>query len=228
MIIAIAVIIVSGGMAVPFVVGTRIKGVDPFQIAAYSWVVAGFIAVIAKSRYVSEWPWHDFLRGHVVCRSVKNVCNVTRINSQVVLMYLFLEESMNTLRTRGPYNGMFERKAEGSDRFAIDEAAHLSTMLASGYIILKVLNEFGEHLICLDVRKGSKGTAPLLKEFDEHLACEDFDKDADENVLAKESNANSQNLGGDTKGFKRVKKLQKVKFRYNKVLGLYIGNAKFG
>ena len=75
-IMTIAVIIVCGGMVVPFVVGTRIRGVDPFQIAAYSWVVAGFVTIIAKSRYVSEWPWHDFLRGHVVCRSVKDVCDV--------------------------------------------------------------------------------------------------------------------------------------------------------
>jgi hypothetical protein len=238
-IITIAVIIVAGGMAVPFVVGTRIKGVDPFQIAAYAWVVAGFITIIAKSRYVSEWPWHDFLRGHVVCRSVKDVCDVTRLDSQIVLMYLLLEESMNTLQTKGPYNGMFLRKSGGSDGFAIDEAVQISTMLASGFIILKVLNEFGEHLICLDIRKGSKGSAPLLKVMDEHLACLDFDKDADENVLAKESGNAGQvvnpdtskgpkKIGDDTKGFKRVKKLQRVKFRYNKVLGLYIGDAKFG
>jgi hypothetical protein len=230
-IIAIAVIIVGGGMAVPFAVGTRIRGVDPFQIAAYSWVVAAFITIIAKSRYVSEWPWHDFLRGHVICSSVKDICDVTRIDSQMVLLYLLLEESMSTLRTKGPYNGMFTRKTEGSDGFAIDEAVQISTMLASGFIILKVLNEFGEHLICLDVRKGSKGKAPLLKELDEHLACLDFDKDADENVLAQESLNNGQivkRLGDDTKGFKRVKRLQMVKFRYNKVLGLYIGDTKFG
>ena len=128
----------------------------------------------------------------------------------MVLMYLLLEERVNTLQTKGPYNGMFLRKAEGSNGFAVDEAVQISTMLASGFVILKVLNEFGEHLICLDVRIGSKGSAPLLKEHDEHLACMDVDKDV------------------DSKGSKRVKKLHKNKFRYNKVLGLYIGDDKFG
>ncbi len=88
-VIGVCLLIVCGGMAVPFAVGTRIRGVDPFQITTFAWLTAGFIAVLAKSRYVSEWPWHDFLRGHVVCRSVGDVCDVTGIDSQTVLSTFF-------------------------------------------------------------------------------------------------------------------------------------------
>src|SRR5277367_1502261 len=165
-------------MAIPFAVGTRIRGVDPFQITTFAWVLAGFIAIVAKSRYVSEWPWHDFLRGHVICRSIKDVCDVTSMYSQMVLMYLLLEERDKTHRTKGPYNGMFSRKAEDKTGFAIDEATRLSTMLASGYILLKVLNEHGEHLICLDIRKGSKGEGPLKGETGRFLSCMDIGKDS--------------------------------------------------
>src|ERR1700722_11857733 len=72
-IIAIAIVIILGGMAIPFVVKNKIEGVDPFQITTYCWFLAGFITILAKSRYVSEWPWHDFLRGRVVCQSISDV-----------------------------------------------------------------------------------------------------------------------------------------------------------
>ncbi len=55
-IISIAVIVVCGSMSVPFVVRDAISGVDPFQFATFAWVTMGFFVVIAKSRYVSEWP----------------------------------------------------------------------------------------------------------------------------------------------------------------------------
>lgn len=42
-----------------------------------------------------------------------------------------------------------------SEGFAIDEPVQLSTMLASGFVILKVASHHGEHLICLDARKRS-------------------------------------------------------------------------
>jgi hypothetical protein len=228
-------------MAIPFAVGTRIRGVDPFQITTFSWVLAGFLTIFAKSRYVSEWPWHDFLHGQVICRSVKDVCDVTRIDPQMVLMYLLLEEQVTTLRTKGPYNGMFLRKSEDSSGFTIDEPTHISTMLASGFIILKVLNEFGEHLVCLDVRKGKKGEAPWLRDEREYLACMDLDSEADYWLLNEAEpplpplceknqalNARRSPQGRENGTRDKVKKLRKHKFRVNKVLGLYVANARFG
>jgi hypothetical protein len=239
-IIGVAILIVCGGMSVPFAAGTRIRGVDPFQITTFSWLIAGFIAVLAKSRYVSEWPWHDFLRGQVVCRSIKEVVDVTGINAQMVLVNLLHEERFNILQTKGPYNGMFGRKAEGSSGFAIDEPVDLTTMLASGFVILKVLNEFGEHLICLDIRKGSPGEAPEKGQFEKHLACMNIGKDAmydtldstwDEKNLtdnaAKDAGPESH-LRRLTQEENKVKKLTTVSFRFNRVLGLYVWDSKFG
>jgi hypothetical protein len=239
-IIGIAILIVCGSMAVPFIVGTRIRGVDPFQITTFGWIVAGFIAVLAKSRYVSEWPWHDFLRGRVVCRSIKDVFDVTGIDSQMVLLNLLHEERLNTLRTKGPYNGMFARKADDANAFAIDEAVELSTMLASGFIILKVLNEFGEHLICMDVRKGTRGMAPEKGVWGEFLAYLDIGKDSMYDTLdhKQEEVQGDSKVDQDTKknvkhqkgktSEEKVKKLSVVQFRWNKVLGLYINDSKFG
>lgn len=225
-IISLAILIVCGGVAVPFAVGTRIRGVDPFQITTFAWLLAGFITIIAKSRYVSEWPWHDFLRGRVVCRSVKEVCDVTGIDSQMVLMYLLLEERSNTLRTKGPYNGMFIRVAEGSNGFSIDEPVQLSTMLASGFIILKVLNEYGEHLVCLDVRKGSAGQAPMTNQVEELLACMNIYKDAESNALDEVGVIEGR--GTSRQELEKVKKLTLVKLRWFKILGLYIHDSTFG
>jgi len=222
LVIGIAIIIVCGGMSVPFIVGTDIRGVDPFQITTFAWIIAGFIAVLAKSRYVSEWPWHDFLRGHVVCRSVKDICDVTGMDAQMILLNLLHEEYLNTLRTKGPYNGMFGRKSDDSNGFAIDEAVDLSTMIASGFVILKVLNEFGEHLICLDIRRGTQSQQPEKGLWGDYLACMDIGKDIMFDTL-------DQGLGQrKRKSDDKVKKLSVKSFRWNKVLGLYIQDSKFG
>jgi hypothetical protein len=51
---------------------------------------------------------------------------------------------------------MFSRKRKGgATGFAINQPVYLSTILVGGFIILKVLNEKGEHLICMDVQKGT-------------------------------------------------------------------------
>ena len=54
-VLAVCIIIVGGGLDLPFTVGTRIAGVDPFQFATFAWLVVGFILVVAKNRHVSEW-----------------------------------------------------------------------------------------------------------------------------------------------------------------------------
>lgn len=229
-IILLAMLVVFGGMAVPFAVGTRIRGVDPFQITTFAWFVAGFFVILAKSRYVSEWPWHDFLRGQVVCRSIKDVCDVTGIDTQVVLMNLLHEERENTLTTKGPYNGMFGRRSDDARGFSIDVPVQLLTMLASGFVVLKVVNEKGEHLLCLDVRKGVEGVGITVLENDQNLSCMDIGKDELQTAFddrASRSAWSTMNRFTKTSQ-EKVIRLSLHDFRYNKVLGLYIRDSRFG
>ena len=229
-IIILAMLVVFGGMAVPFAVGTRIRGVDPFQITTFAWFVAGFFVILAKSKYVNEWAWHDFLRGQVVCRSIKDVCDVTGIDTQVVLMNLLHEERENTLTTKGPYNGMFGRRSEDTHGFSIDVPVQLLTMLASGFVVLKVVNEKGEHLLCLDVRKGVDGVGTIVLENDEYLSCMDIGKDELQTAFddrASKSAWSTMNRFAKAKE-EKVIRLSVHNFRYNKVLGLYIRDSRFG
>lgn len=237
-ILTLAIIIVGGSLAVPFTVGTRIAGVDPFQITTFAWLLAGFILIGAKSRYVNEWPWHDFLRGQVVCRSVGDVRDVTGINAQTILMYLLHNERKTTLVTKGPHNGMFGRVSREGGGFSIDEPVQLSTMLASGFVVLKVLNEKGEHLICIDVRKGSNWdiaikneSAKVLACLDmgkEDLSCEDTDSDENSGTEEEQSNHGQKRTGNEGLKADKVLKLVEVEFRWNKMLGLYVKDSLFG
>ncbi|KAI4659252.1 uncharacterized protein J4E78_005678 [Alternaria triticimaculans] len=160
-ILCFCAVLICGATAVPFSVQNRLKGVDPFNITTFAWLLAGFILVIAKSRYVCEWPWHDFLRGRVVCKSIKEMADVTGIDDQMILTSLLHNERDTTLITKGPYNGMFDRRAEsGNEGFSIDIPVHLSTMLASGFIVLKVLSvKDDDSDVNEEVRENPHGTA---------------------------------------------------------------------
>jgi hypothetical protein len=232
-VIACALTIVCGCMAVPFAVGSKIRGVDPFQIATFGWIIAGFVVVLAKSRYVTDWPWHHFLRGRVICRSINDVHKVTGIDVQMIIMYLLHDEYTSILRTRGPFNGMFGRKAEGTDGFSIDVPVQLSTMLASGFIVLKVVNETGEHLICEDIRKGAPSQVIGREVKGEFLTYLDIGKDA----LEENSNDDDEEVERESDSSitsKPEAKVEKVlhltvrEFRFRKVLGLYVRDSKFG
>jgi hypothetical protein len=83
-ILSICAVVIAGGLAASFTVGTRISGVDPFQLATFAWLVVGVILITAKSRYVTEWPWHDFLHGQVVCRSVRDLADVSGVDKQMI------------------------------------------------------------------------------------------------------------------------------------------------
>ena len=75
---------------------------------------------------------------------------------QTIIGNILYAELDTILWTSEPYNGMFPRKKEGgATRFAIDQPVYLSTILVGGFIILEVLNEKGELLICMDVQKGT-------------------------------------------------------------------------
>jgi hypothetical protein len=236
-VICIAVLIVCGGMAVPFIVGDQIRGVDPFQITTFSWIIAGFVVVFAKSRYVSEWPWHHFIRGEVVCRGVKDINDVTGIDPQTVIMNLLHEEQNSILITRGPYNGIFGRKTtETGNGFSIDFPVQLSTMLASGFIVLKVVNELGEHLICEDVRKGATARSISGAQDYEYISYMDIGKDALGDELdgmdgmdGMDGIDEKHSMGKTAEAAPhKVLRLSMKKFFWKKIAGLYIRDSKFG
>ncbi|KAK6829775.1 hypothetical protein PG987_010359 [Apiospora arundinis] len=172
-VLAVCIVIVAGGLAIPFSVGSRIDGVDPFQITSFCWLVVGVILIAAKSRYVTEWPWHDFLHGRVVCRSVCDLADVSGVDKQVILAKLLSNEEALLLKTKGPFNGMFNPEQRHGTGFSIDEPLRLSTMIASGFLILKVASKAGEHLICLDVRKPLDYAANNARDL-RYLSCLDI------------------------------------------------------
>lgn len=150
--------IVIGGLMVGIFMGEResgaLQGVDPFNIASFSWVLAGFIILLAKSIRVNEWPWRDFLLGRVTCRSLSELRAVTGSDEQDLIHYLLTKEAENVLIAKGPYNQMFVRKGDGG--FSIDVKPEIRTLMACGVIFVKVASLRGTALVCLDFRRGSE------------------------------------------------------------------------
>ena len=221
-VLGICGIILMGGIAIPFTVKGRVEGVDPFQMTTFTWLLTGTFLLLAKSRYVSEWAWHDFLRGQVVCKTTTDLASVTGIHHQMILTKLLHYEKTAILRTTGPYNGMFTRKAENQEGFSIDVPVQLSTLLASGFVILKVLSDEGEHLILLDARKDSLlDSAYTSERMVRYISCLDIRK--------KDVRDDGVNLKSKEKGAGKILFLTENHLRWNKVLGLYIqSQAKFG
>ena len=103
-------------------------------------------------------------------------------------------------------------------------------MLASGFVVLKVVNENGEHLLCLDVRKGVEGVGTSASENDQNLSCMDIGKDELQTAFdATASRSAWSTMNRFTKAKqKKVIRLSVQDFRYNKVLGMYIRDSRFG
>ncbi|KAF6835378.1 hypothetical protein CMUS01_05791 [Colletotrichum musicola] len=148
-------VLVVGGILAGILLGERLAGVDPFNITTFAWVLAGFIILLAKSLYVGEWPWRDFLRGRVPCRSVSELERVTGVDAQDIMEYLLAKESYTILDTKGPFNRLFMRRYD--DGFSIDVKMELRTLVASGIIVVKVATHMGPALVCLDIRRGVDG-----------------------------------------------------------------------
>ncbi|KXH26374.1 hypothetical protein CNYM01_05262 [Colletotrichum nymphaeae SA-01] len=114
-IMASCFLLVLGGLLSGFLVGERITGVDPFNLTMFSWIIAGFIVLVAKSIRVKDWPWRDFLRGRVTCRSVREIVSVTGLDAQDILVFLLSSEVRTPLRSRGPFNSVFTFIDDGRD-----------------------------------------------------------------------------------------------------------------
>jgi hypothetical protein len=150
--LAIASIIVFGSLSVPFLVGKRIQGVDPFQFVTFAWLLAGAFLVGAKGHYVTDWPWHDFLSGQVLCRSVSELADFCALNPQVVLFYLLHNEVRNPLVFRGPFVEPFAKRGESGTGFNVDVPLKHSTALGMGFVVLKVVWKDEEYLLIVDGR----------------------------------------------------------------------------
>ncbi|KAL3961477.1 hypothetical protein ACCO45_003000 [Purpureocillium lilacinum] len=143
-----------GGIAMGLAIGTRIPGVDPFNLASFSWILAAFVMLVGKSIRVKSWCWHDFVHGRVFCQSLSELSSVTRIDAQHIFIKLFEEQSLLHLQTRGPYNAMFARKSD--DGFAIDVPLALGALLNCGLVMVAVFVPGREALLmCLDLRQGT-------------------------------------------------------------------------
>lgn len=230
-------VIILGSIALPFTVRDRIKGVDPFQITTFSWLLSGALLVIAKSRYVSSWPWHDFLRGVVVCSTVSDLSDVSGVDAQVILLFLLHNEWNTLLVSDGPYNGMFQRKTDPRSisetknkekrneiltyrqGFSIDVPVNLTTMHGSGLVVLKAMNNSGEHLVCIDGRKGGMdGATQGERKF--WMTCPGFNRDDLENYY--DSGISDYDIS------KKVHMLQRESLSWTKILGVYVKDSKFG
>lgn len=174
-----------------------------------------------------------------MCKSIKEMADVTGIPAQMILTSLLHNERNTTLITKGPYNGMFERRAEsGNEGFSIDIPIQLSTMIASGFVVLKVLSVKGERLICLDVRKGSEwgeGAAMSHRRVD-YLTCTDPEDEADiRGSVQGDAGSNTKVHPGGMKGDMqedagraKVLRLTRVHFMWTRVLGVYVRDSLFG
>ncbi|TQN70024.1 hypothetical protein CSHISOI_05451 [Colletotrichum shisoi] len=149
--------LVVGGLACGFLVGERITGVDPFNLTMFSWIIAGFVILVAKSVRVSDWTWRDFLFRQVTCRTVKEVADVVSgVDEQDILCFLLSSEIRSTLRTRGPFRGVFRNLPENGG-FSIDVKPNLQTLLAAGVVPIVVQTLEGPALRFLRLVPGYNG-----------------------------------------------------------------------
>lgn len=173
----IAFLIAGGGLAM-IACGERIPGVDPSNLSMYLWILAGFYLLVQKSRFVEDWPWSDFLRFRVRCRSVSELRAISGINEQLIMAKLLHDERGGSLlKTRGPYNKVFLQR-DSNDGFSIDCSLHMTTLLLSGLIMLRVVTPRGHALVCLDARRGTELEVVEHQgnQENEHLICEDIDR----------------------------------------------------
>lgn len=207
-VITLATILVIGGLGIGFGVGNRIKGVDPFNVTTYAWVLAAFLILVCKSARVDNWSWRDFLHRRVQCRSVSELHSVTNIDEQLIMAKLLHDEYNTILTTRGPYNTVFRKKSEHG--FSIDRPLDIRTMLLSGLIMFKVITPEGHALVCLDVRRGTSLSVlehRSLETDKKHLVCRGIDRV-------------SSSIGQD--GVKRLRlPLVNSTLRWKTVLGVY-------
>ncbi|KAK5658118.1 hypothetical protein OQA88_2674 [Cercophora sp. LCS_1] len=178
---AAAAVLVGGGLAIGLTLKGKLEAVDPFNITLYAWAVAAFLVLVMRSISVRDWAWADFLHGTARCRSVSELAALTGCHDQLVLAKLLHDEKDSILVTRGPYNSVFARRAEGdADGFSIDVPVRTRTMLLSGLTMVKAETPLGHGLVCLDARRGNGYSVVTHRgvgnKSDNELICQDIDR----------------------------------------------------
>lgn len=217
-VIIAAVALAGGGLAFGLSAGQLITGVDPSNIAMYTWVLAAFIVLICKSVMVNDWTWSDFLHRRVRCFSVSELEAVTKINPQLIMAKLLHDEGGGSLlKTRGPFNSVFMNRS--SDGFSIDQPIDINTILLSGLTLLKVVTPRGHALVCLDSRRGTdlKVVEHQGNQSKEFLVCEDVNQSQQR---AKEGNGS----GGQKQ---RLQLTRTSNFKWKRVQGVFVMDSEF-
>jgi len=150
--LALCAILVLGGLAIGLTVQQRINGVDPFNLSIFCWTLAAFIVLFVKALRVEDWPWRDFFRGKVVCRSASEVVAVSRIEAQILLCILLRLESTIILTKCGPFGGIFKQK--GDQGFSIDLPLTTEFMMKAGYFFIQVQGSKGPALVAVNAAQG--------------------------------------------------------------------------
>ena len=215
--LATAFVIIFGTISVPFLIQERMKGVDPFQWVTFAWLVAGAFLVGAKSRFSETWPWHDFVRGQILCKSLKQLAKVSGIDSQTILLYLLHNEMTNPVVFQGPYKTIFRENLSISG-FSIDEAIKHSTIVAAGFMVLKVIvfdTNYTKYLLFEDIRDEPSNES---KKTGKQLVYE----------IAQEPHSTRPSRMRH-RGIDEILKLKKMEIsRDHLVLGQYAEESRFG
>ena len=157
-IMATWVIALLAGIVMLLILRLRAVGFDPSNILILLWTVASFAIILAKSWFVEDWTWNQFIQCQMPCRGVQELSRATGVPSQVLLLHLYRttcsRASRTKLKTRGPYNGIFPmRGRDATHGFAIDCAFKMETLVACGLLVLKVNGYDGIRLVCIGGRR---------------------------------------------------------------------------
>ncbi|KAL9625448.1 MAG: hypothetical protein Q9160_000511 [Pyrenula sp. 1 TL-2023] len=146
-----SLILALAGVSLMLAPYKRPKGVDPSNFMIFLWSIALSFLLVAKAFFVPDWPWHDFLRGNVACRSVTEVARISGIDEQLIILHLLNDR--HGLAIKGPYDTAFNRSTGPIEAFtigfSIDVPIDLGTLYASGFLILKVDNYERPRLVCM-------------------------------------------------------------------------------
>jgi hypothetical protein len=206
-VMAIAIIFAGGGVAIGLTVGERIPGVDPFNLAMYTWLFAAFILLIAKSVKVENWPWRDFLRWRVCCRSVSELASATGVHQDLLLAKLLHDDCGGSiLKIRGPYNSVFRNRHDSG--FSIDRPLDAAILTLSGLVLFRVVAPTGDAVVCLDCRSGTflSMVEHQVAQGKSYFICEDLSR-------VPRSGVGQQRL--------RLKLTKPSDFKWKRVQGLY-------
>jgi len=215
-IIVPALLMTGGGVALLLAPYPKPAGVDPSNFMVFLWSLAISYLLIAKAFFVPDWPWHDFLRAEVYCRSINEVRRITGIDRQLILMHLLANERKLPLLFKGPYATLFAfseqetEKTNYKDGFAIDVPIALDTVYASGYLLLKVITYIGPRLVFVDGRAGRSTSFETGIE-SSFVVAEDFGQTPKEK---RQSGQRPIQLAKET-----------ISWRHTTPLGLYVDKA---